>query len=88
MQTQELLPLSKSGKTVDSRKNWGMFGYKGYCLDLAIEMDDPDAMREAHKRGWIEKDSETTFSTPLRRHCENRGKTRAADVLKELGYPV
>lgn len=85
---ENLTPISRNGKEFSANKNWGMFGFKGYCIDLAIEMDDDEAIKEAIRRDWIDKDTDTTFSTPILRHCINKGKARISTLLKELGFPM
>lgn len=84
----DYVPLADWMKRFDSNDSYGFFGYKGYGIEASIIKDDPDAMKEAHKRGWIAPDVVTLTNTPLRTHCERKGAVKCAKALGNLGYPA
>lgn len=81
-------PLSARGQEPNARRNWGMMGYRGACIDLAVAIDDDEAIREAHRRDWIDRDTVTLLGWPIRKLCRSRGKVKCEAALAELGYPA
>jgi len=49
--------------------HWGWFGWEGWCVDRAIDLDDPDCLRWCHEQGFITPATATLFNTPLRSFC-------------------
>jgi hypothetical protein len=84
---EDYKPLASWMKTYDSNDNYGFFGYKGYGIETSIRNDDPAAIQEAHKRGWIAPDTVTLTNTPLRTHAERKGALKVAAALGAIGYP-
>jgi hypothetical protein len=90
METQhvkENIPLADWQNAYDHKSNYGMFGYKGLAIDQAVAKDDAEAILEAHRREWIDKDTRTFMNTPLRRLAANKGSVNVEAALAELGYP-
>ena len=85
---EDYTPLAKWMKPHDPSANYGFFGYKGMGIELTIKQDDPEAIKEAHKRGLIAADTTTLINTPLRTHAERKGAPKVAAALAELGYPA
>ncbi len=81
-------PLTVNYKPFNPQVPYGFFGYKGHSIELALKRDDVDGIREAHKRGWIDTDTITLDSTPLRRMALKKGSVNVEQALAELGYPA
>lgn len=60
---------------------WGMWGYSGYCCDLAIRRDDPVLLGECIDRGFADVDTRMLAGTMLE-WCDKHAP-RCAAVLKE-----
>lgn len=88
MDYSDYTPLADWMRPYNSQESYGFFGYKGYGIETSIRNDDPKAIKEAHKRGWIAPDTVTLTNAPLRAHCERKGSLKVAKALGELGYPA
>lgn len=91
MQTQhvkENIPLAAWQKPYDPNSAYGMFGYKGLAIDAAVTRDDAEAIIEAHRREWIDRDTVTFMNTPLRRLAAKKGAGKVVAALTDLGYPA
>jgi hypothetical protein len=65
-----------------------MFGYKGMQIDMAIAKDNAEAIREAHRRDWIDHGTRTFMGDTLRRLAARKNAVAVDRVLAELGYPA
>jgi hypothetical protein len=50
-------------------EKYGMWGYSGFCCDLAIRRDDPALMNECINRGYIDVDTRMVFGSVMD-HCQ------------------
>lgn len=62
---------------------YGMFGYVGFCCDLAIKRDDPDMARECWERGWMDGPTRMLIGT-VQQECDRKAP-KVAQVLRDLG---
>lgn len=63
---------SKTMTTLPAYKpeeKYGMWGYSGFCCDLAIRRDDPALMNECINRGFIDADTRMVFGSVMD-HCQ------------------
>jgi hypothetical protein len=84
---EQLTPLAAGMPAYNSSKTWGMFGYKGMQIDMAIGKDNADAIREAHRRDWIDHNTRTFMGDSLRRLAKRKNAEKVEVALAELGYP-
>jgi hypothetical protein len=72
----------------DPRNTYGMGGYQGYSVDIALRNDDPDAIQRAHDFGWITPTSQTFIGSTLLFLANERGWEKVKYKLQELNYPM
>lgn len=84
---EDLTPLAAGLPAYAPNKTWGMFGYKGMQIDMAIGKDNAAAIREAHRREWIDHSSQTFMGDTLRRLAKRKNAPQVDAALAELGYP-
>lgn len=64
----------------------GMFGYSGFCCDMAIKRDDPKQAEECWRRGYMDYGTRMLVGT-VGAECERRAP-KVAKRLRELGQCV
>lgn len=84
---EELTPLASGMPIYKAGQTYGMFGYKGMQIDMAIAKDDDAAIREAHRRDWIGPETRTFMGDSLRRLAARKNAPQCAKALADLGYP-
>ena len=71
--------MSAVFKPYDPTINFGMFGYPGYCCDIAMRNDSAEQAEECWRRGWMDYDTRMLIGT-----VGQEAERRAPNVAKRL----
>lgn len=64
-------------------RNYGMFGYQGFCCDTALRRDDPEWAEACWHKGWLDCETRMLIGTVMQ-HCEKEAP-KVAERLHKLG---
>jgi hypothetical protein len=63
-----------------------MFGYEGYCVDLALRRDDADMIERCFRNDWIDHTTKMFEGQRIRAWAE-RVAPKCGERLGSLGFP-
>ena len=67
-------------------REYGMFGYTGWCCDNSIRNDRVENVAECISRGYMAKDTQTFDGYKMVRYARMFGSENVAKFLVERGW--